>query len=541
MRQRVIFWFWLPLFASWLLMTAEGPFVSAIINRMPDEVIMLAAQGIVVALAVTIESPIINLLATSTALVKDRPTYLLVRRFTIHWAIFLTIISILLAFTPLFDLLVIDLMQTPMPVAVWVRLGLQIMIFWSAAIAWRRFLQGVLIHFGFTRRVAWGTVARLLTSGGTAIFLATMTDWAGMIVGTTSLMTGVIAEAVFATIAVRPILNNQLAAGAAPSEGTELTYRELFWFHLPLASTSLLALLTQPMVTFSLARLDKPLLSLAAWPVVFQITLMSRAAAFAWPEVVIALGEGNETFPPIRRFTFNMAAALTLFMTVFIMTPLSTFYIFVVQDMTQLVGELARSSLILFLLYPALAVFISWLRGLLIKRRVTREVNVGMGINLLVTAGVLAIGLYLHLPGLATAAIATHSCARDPTAEGAATRSPSQLVCDDHLPASLWRPSIRKVPTRATVVSTSPSPQQANPRSTILALANHRAGSRSLGPGQAQKAVRTANRLPNPRRGPAATNFGPPLPHFEQPSNAPPGYASHQDNGPSRTSIEIHQ
>ena len=74
--------FWLPLFASWLLMTAEGPTISAAINRLPNEVIMLAAQGIVISLAVTIESPIINLLATSTALVKDRASYLLVRRFT---------------------------------------------------------------------------------------------------------------------------------------------------------------------------------------------------------------------------------------------------------------------------------------------------------------------------------------------------------------------------------------------------------------------------------------------------------------------------
>jgi len=242
MRQRVIFWFWLPLFTSWLLMTAEGPFVSAIINRMPDEIIMLAAQGIVVALAVTIESPIINLLATSTALVKDRTNYLLVRRFTIHWAILLTIISALLAFTRLFDLLVIDLMQTPLPVAAWVRPGLKIMTFWSAAIAWRRFLQGVLIHFGLTRRVAWGTVVRLLASGGTAVVLATSTDWAGVIIGTIALMAGVIAEAIFATIAVRTILNNQLAPGSPRAEDASLTYRELFWFHLPLASTSLLAL-----------------------------------------------------------------------------------------------------------------------------------------------------------------------------------------------------------------------------------------------------------------------------------------------------------
>ena len=372
---------------------------------------MLAAQGIVVALAVTIESPIINLLATSTALVKDRTTYLLVRRFTIHWAIFLTIISVLLAFTPLFDLLIIDLMQTPLPVAAWVRPGLKIMTFWSAAIAWRRFLQGVLIHFGFTRRVAWGTVARLITSGGTAVILFTTTDWAGVIIGTTSLMTGVIAEAIFATIAVRPILHNQLAPASPQAEEPDLTYCELFWFHLPLASTSLLSLLAQPLVTFSLARLDKPLLSLAAWPVVFQITLMSRAAAFAWPEVVIAMSKGDKTFPPIRRFTFNLAGTLTLVMIIFILTPISAFYIFVVQDMTRLVGELARSSLFLFILYPALAMFISWLRGLLINHRVTREVNIGMAINLLVTAGVLAIGLYLHLPGLPTAAVALNLAA----------------------------------------------------------------------------------------------------------------------------------
>ena len=90
MLQRDIFWFWLPLFASWLLMTAEGPIVSAAINRLPDEVIMLAAQGIVTSLSVTIESPIINLLATSTALAKNRASYLLLKKFTVHWMILLT-------------------------------------------------------------------------------------------------------------------------------------------------------------------------------------------------------------------------------------------------------------------------------------------------------------------------------------------------------------------------------------------------------------------------------------------------------------------
>jgi hypothetical protein len=160
-----------------------------------------------------------------------------------------------------------------------------------------------------------------------------------------------------------------------------------------------------------MARLENPTLSLAAWPVIFQITLMSRAAAFAWPEVVIALSRGPQTFPPIRRFTFNMAAALTLIMTLFVLTPLSAFYIFVVQDMTLLVGEMARSSLILFILFPALAVLISWLRGLLIKQRITRQVNIGMVINLATTATILAFGLNFELPGLPTAAIALNVAA----------------------------------------------------------------------------------------------------------------------------------
>ena len=406
MRQRDIFWFWLPLFASWLLMTAEGPIVSAAINRLPNEVIMLAAQGIIVSLAVTIESPIINLLATSTALVRDRVSYLLVRRFTIHWAIFLTIIHVLIGFTPLFDLIVIKWLDAPLAVAVWVQPGLQIMILWSAAIAWRRFLQGVLIHFNRTRMVAWGTAARLIASGGTVVVMALLSDFPGVVIGATALMVGVIAEAAFATWAVRPLLANELSITAPIPEGDVMTYKELFWFHLPLAGTSLLILLAQPMVTFSLARLDQPTESLAAWPVLFQIMLMTRAAAFALPEVVIALTKGPHTFQPLRRFTFLLATGMSLFMALLIFTPLSHFYIFTVQDMTTITGDLTQSTLTFFLIFPALAAAASWLRGLLIKNKSTQAVNVGMAINLTITAVVLGIGLANKSAGLPTAALA---------------------------------------------------------------------------------------------------------------------------------------
>ncbi len=406
MRQKDIFLFWLPLFASWLLMTAEGPVISAAINRLPDEVIMLAAQGIIVSLSVTIESPIINLLATATALVRDRRSYLLVRRFTVHWMIALTVVTVLVAFTPLFDLVVVRLLGTPAEVAIWVRPGLRIMTLWSAAIAWRRFLQGVLIRFKQTRKVGWGTLVRLTASGGGAILLAVTTSWPGVVIGTTGLMLGVTAEAIYATIAVRPLLRAELAEDRPPTSATPLTYRELFWFHLPLAGTSLLVLLAQPLVTSSLARLANPTQSLAAWPLIFQLMLMMRAIALALPEAVIALTNGPDDHPPLRRFSLTLAAISTGIIVLFAATPLARLYFFQVQDATPQVGILAQEGLLFFLLLPGLTTLVSWVRGLLINHRRTAVVNAGMALNLVATVVVLGAGIWGGWRGIPTAAVA---------------------------------------------------------------------------------------------------------------------------------------
>jgi progressive ankylosis protein len=411
MRQRDILFFWFPLFASWLLMTAEGPIISAAINRLPDEVIMLAAMGIVMSLSVTIESPIINLLATSTALVKDEATYRLVRRFTIHWCIALTVVAFLIAYTRLFDVIIIDLLDVPAEVAVWVRPGMQIMVFWSAAIGWRRFLQGILIRYNHTRRIAVGTAVRLVASGGVVVLLAIWGSLPGVVIGSIALMAGVLAEAAYITLVVQPVLRDEVTVTAPANPGEELTYQRLFWFHLPLAATSFLILLMQPLVTSSLARLEQPTASLAAWPVVFQVLLMARAAALALPEVIIARYQDRDSFLPLRRFSFLLGIIVTVVMIVFSLSPLAGYYIFQVQDMTAEVGTLALTTLPLFILFPALAVLISWLRGLLIHGYHTRYVNFGMGINLTVTALILILGVSLRWSGLPTAALALNLAA----------------------------------------------------------------------------------------------------------------------------------
>src|SRR3972149_3830267 len=93
---------WWPLAASWMLMGAELPALSAIVARLPDPEINLAAYGgIVFPLALIIESPIIMLLAASTALSKDLDSYQKMRRFMMVSGPLLTGLHILFAFTPL--------------------------------------------------------------------------------------------------------------------------------------------------------------------------------------------------------------------------------------------------------------------------------------------------------------------------------------------------------------------------------------------------------------------------------------------------------
>lgn len=410
LTQRQLIRFWLPLFASWLLMTAEGPMISAVINRLPNEVIMLAAQGIVVSLAVTIESPIINLLATSTALVKDRQSFIQVRRFTWHWMAGLTLLAVLLAYTPLFDWVVVRAMRAPDAVATWVRPGLRLLCLWPAAIAWRRFLQGVLIHFGRPQAVARGTMWRLGAGTLTAVLLAWLTDLPGVVVGSITLQVAVIVEALYATWAVQPLLRGSLAAESPSLPGASpLAYRDLFWFHLPLASTSLLTLLVRPLVAFSLARLDNPTRSLAAWPLLFQLLLLARASAMALPEVIIALNQTPQAGDALRRFIIRLAGVNGLLILLLAFTPISTLYLVSIQDATAEVSAQARYGLMILALFPAVATLNFGLRGFLISRRHTPPVNTGMALNLIITALLLTVGVWWRAPSILLAGVALNA------------------------------------------------------------------------------------------------------------------------------------
>ncbi|HLE74081.1 MAG TPA: hypothetical protein VI688_07535 [Anaerolineales bacterium] len=403
LSQKRILLLWLPLAASWLLMALEGPYINAALARLSQAELMIAAFGLAASLSITIESPVISLLATSTALARSRQNYLMLRRFTLHLMIATTVLQFLMGWTPLFDLVVRDLMGAPASLLAPVRLGLQLMLPWSAAIAWRRFRQGLLIRFGHSGKVGRGTLVRLFSSAGIATVLALFTPAPGIVVGALALSLGVVAEAIYAHWASAALVAEKFAAGAKTTQ-PNLGYKELVNFHWPLATSNLLFLFTQPIIAAALARGPQPILNLAAWPVLNGLLFITRAPEMALPEVTIAISEEKGAFTAIRRFSLAVGLTFCTLLGLVSFTPLSEVYFHNLIGTSSELTSIARSGAALALLMPLAMSFVTVSRGMLTSRRNTRPQAAAMVLELATLILILSIGVGLQLPAVPVAA-----------------------------------------------------------------------------------------------------------------------------------------
>ncbi len=403
--QRQILLFWLPLAASWGLMGVEGPILQAAIARLPNMEIQLAAFGIVQSLEIAIESPVIMLLATSTALATNARNYLTLRRFMVLINILVTVVAVFAAFTPLYRLIVREIMGIPTDIADAAQPGMKIMLFWSAAIGLRRFLQGVLIRHGQTRWIGYGTVVRLFASAGTGIALATFTSLPGVYVASTGLMSGVISEALFIAYVARPTVR-MVRQIKGDDDKEMVTFGDVTRYHLPLAATSLLTLLVQPVISAGLARMPHPVETLAAWPVIWGILFIFRSPALALPEAVIALLSERGLVRSMRVFCRMVGIASAAGMAFFTLTPILGLYLKYVAGLPVHLSRFVLPGIVLTISLPFINAIHSWYRGLLMATHLTRVIYWGMGISLAFITVLVLIGVQLNLPGIATAAIA---------------------------------------------------------------------------------------------------------------------------------------
>lgn len=404
---------WLPLAASWLLMSAEAPALSAVVARLGEPEINLAAYGgIVFPLALIFESPIIMLLAASTALSRDWPSYRLGYRFMMVTSAVMTAIHLAVAFTPLYDAVAADWLGAPQAILEPGRRGLMIMTPWTWCIAYRRFHQGVLIRQGRSFAVGVGTMIRL--SADVLVLLAgyALHTLPGIGVATAAVVAGVLSEAVYVGFAVRPLLRGALRQAVAVHP--PLTLSSFLAFYIPLALTSLIMLLANPLGSAAMGRMPQALQSLAAWSPLVGLIFMFRSVGIAYNEVVVALLDEAGAVRQLRRFTASLVVAATILLSLVTCTQLSAIWFNVAQGLSLPLADMARRGLWLALPLPALSVLQSWYQGVILHGQRTRAITESVVLYLAVyatLAGVgvawrVAAGLYVGVTALSIATAA---------------------------------------------------------------------------------------------------------------------------------------
>lgn len=406
---RMIFRTWWPLAFSWLLMAVEIPALTAVIARLPDAKMNLAAYGgVVYPLSLIIEAPIIMLLAASVALNKDWPTYLKLRKFMMAAGATLTGLHILLAFTPAFTFLVRNILHVPAEIVEPARMGFRIMVPWTWSIAYRRFNQGVMIRYGHSDAVGAGTIVRLTADGVMLFAGAMMGSLSGIVVATAAQAVGVICEAVYAGLRVRPVLRLDVKTARVADA---LTWKGFYRFYIPLALTSLINLIWQPIGSAAISRMSLPLTSLAVWPVVTGLSFILRSPGVAFNEVVVAMLDRAGTRRALHRFGLGLALGTTLLQLIMLATPLAGWWFTKVSGLPADLIEISKVGFWLALPMPFLAAMQSWYQGAILYGRNTRGIPESVGIFLgtvllLLVAGVAwgkAPGLYIGLVALDTA------------------------------------------------------------------------------------------------------------------------------------------
>lgn len=412
LTHKRIFNTWWPLAASWLLMAAELPALSAIIARLENPEVNLAAYGgIVFPLSLIIESPIIMLLAASTALSKDWDSYQKLRRFMRTAGGILTVVHILIAFTPLYYFVVEGILRAPEEIVEPARIGLMIMTPWTWSIAYRRFNQGVLIRFGHSRLVSVGTIIRLSSDIVVLLIGYLLGDIPGIVVATSAVAAGVISEAVYVGLVVQPVLKNELKLAQAVKN--PITLRAFLDFYIPLAMTSLLTLMVQPIGSAALGRMPQALESLAVWPVISGLVFIFRSMGMAYNEVVVALLDEPRSSKNLRIFSAWLALVSSGLLLFVAMTPISTIWFERISALSPTLSTLAKSTIWAAIPLPGLTVLQSWFQGAILNSRKTRAITEAVVFFLLINsltlvAGVMwaqVAGLYIALASFSVSAM----------------------------------------------------------------------------------------------------------------------------------------
>jgi len=390
------------------MMSVEGPLIAASIARMAQPKENLAAYGIAFAFALIIEAPVIMMLSASTALVKDRQSFFKLKSFTYWLNGLITAAMLLLLIPAVFNSILLGLMGIDETVVKLTYPSLFILLIWPGAIGYRRFYQGILIRYGYTRRVAYGTVIRLLSMATTVVLIYQIKMIPGAYLGAAALSVGVTFEAIASRIMAGQALKKIYKQTVNEPYNEPLNYSNITKFYYPLALTSLLGLVLQPALTFFMGQGNFSLESLAVWPVVNSFVFIFRSFGLSYQEVAISLmGDCGENYKKLKHFAQVVAGFVSGSLGIISLTALIFWWMHDISGLQPSLAAFSYAPVKVLIIMPALSVWISFQRAVLVVSRNTSPITTATAIEVSLAIIIMFyVVFYSPLSGVLGASIA---------------------------------------------------------------------------------------------------------------------------------------
>lgn len=393
----------LPLSVSDVTMACSDPMITTTLAHMPQAMSSIGALGAAKAIAVFFESPVIMMLHASNALAPSQTSRKALKGFMFIACSLLTLALALLCVPPVFDFFVGFAIRLPDDIAKLAKDALIFFIFWPAAIAWRRYYQGLLIRYHHARAIANAGFLRLfvvvLVLGVGFYFNAVGVRLAG-----TALIGGVLVEALAVTLAAKKFgVSMTPALISAPRLPNDL--KSVWKFYWPLANSMIVVWGGRALLFAVIARsLDGPI-ALAAWPAAWGFVLVVANATRMVQQVIIK-NRGHVKDKVLISFAASVGGFFSFILIFIAATVPGHSVIKAFVGLNQDLINAVTPVVLLCSIVPFLIAFQNAIQGFLMTEQKTGHINVATWIGTAVLLSSAILGIKAGLLGATAAACA---------------------------------------------------------------------------------------------------------------------------------------
>lgn len=391
----------LPLSVSDVTMALGDPLVNTTLAQMPRLQTNLAALGVVKALVVLFESPIIMLLHTSNTLAKKEEAQATLWKFVLLSCTILTFLLCTFAIPAIFFPVAAHIMGISGDLAKTAHNILLCLLLWPASIAWRRYFQGILISHGQLKPIARAGFIRLIVLF-ICLIVGFKAELDGGIVAGLAMIIGVFSEAIAITFSgwkYRKLYQSNNNFAQKPMQ-----MKELWQFYWPLAHSMVLVWGGRALLIACLARaIDGPL-ALATWSVTWALVLVFANATRMVQQVII---RNKHKFHPADfiLFAFSVGAILSgiLLFSSLSRAGSTLLGFFVGQDVVLLSG--VQHVILFCFAVPILIAIQNVFQGLLMGCGKTKQINHATLLGVVILLGCALSGIIAGFLGAPVAAL----------------------------------------------------------------------------------------------------------------------------------------